>query len=107
METLRAMNQSPLGSRAAPDRESYVLFVHGCAHLLAPESEERHLLLTSAFCECCHWRLLTRIIWEKFCGAMRPEVAHAFMGEMVSGSKRMGVEYEEFPEEWSRIVEKT
>ena len=101
VETLRDMNQAAPSLRVRPDHDSYALFVQGCAHLFDPNSEERDVLLKSVFHECCQRGLLSRIIWNKFCGALQPEVAKAFVKDIMSCSEIAKLDYEELPAKWS------
>jgi len=106
VETLRDMNHFTLSNSGnannvvGPNQESYALFMQGCAHLLDPDSKDRNMLLKSAFHECCKKGLLNRTIWNKFCNALRPELAEIFIGELASRNG-IGLEYEGLPKEWS------
>ena len=106
VETLRDMNRFPWSNNGntnnvdGPNQESYALFMQGCAHLFEPDSEERNMLLKSAFRECCQKGLLNSIIWDKFCSAIRPELAKTFIGDIISSSE-IELDYEDLPEEWS------
>jgi len=119
MSTLRDLNQFPWPADDSridgPDQESYALFVQGCTHLFESNSEDRNMLLKSAFHECCQKGLLNRIIWDKFCGAMSPGLVKMFIEDLVVSltGRRLGVldcgsdkhhdlwQYENLPEEWS------
>lgn len=118
VRTLRDMNQFPWSSDSGidgPNQESYALLMQGCSHLFEAQSEERNMLLKSAFRECCQKGLLNVIIWDKFCSTARPEFVKMFIQDFSSGSgtdinnpsegmsdKQSDLwKYEELPKAWS------
>ncbi|KAL7532746.1 hypothetical protein ACHAXR_004817 [Thalassiosira sp. AJA248-18] len=104
VETLRDVNQFswPADDSGVngPNQESYALFLQGCTHLLDPDSEERNILLKSAFHECCQKGLLNRNIWDKFYKAMGPERATIFIQGFTSTSVTR-LNFDQLPDEWS------
>ncbi|KAL7462328.1 hypothetical protein ACHAXS_002709 [Conticribra weissflogii] len=115
VETFRDMNscdwsdRDEIGNAKRNDgsiQESYTLFIQGCSHLLESSPEERQLLITSAFRECCRKGLLNFVIWDKFCKFVPLDILHSTLrddlGYNIDHSfDTVTVRFEQLPPKWS------